>query len=571
MYRAGLTFVTSTNESVTRESRSNTGEMMIKSSQVVTMSVLKDVNSSMKSPEVIKSRLSRFLVASFVMLLTQIRETDATFGFLSNGLSQLVGGGGGGGGGGPVNGRLTAGPITPVGTGAATGGGRFGVTAGSFGGNNGASGQSANLIGGLPGLPPGMTMTQDGCLCPVPKAKTKYIAVEVPKIVFIPPKEQKTKIITIKEVVSEAPANKYSAMSNNYNMDNDDSTYSSEDDHDSGVSDISDSNMMRNRVYTRNKPSSNRGGKSKTQATRHRVKVTKPDDSEATYSDDDGYDEDDNNDEVSPAFVAKKGKKVSSSISGHISNIAPAVKSSTSSSASNDNDDDVTVTRDKNIATVIGKGSTSIKGSTSNGKDISGDDTDDIEFKASTTSSSVRGHRRKNRRNKKKNNRVKHFDENDEQQQEEESENIPVRKVKKKTKRHSIGSEKRKKKQLNDVIDENNNVSNLSIIHQHRQVPRVTVSIDDSGRRNNAQGMLNARRAGDLDKYNHLSRYTDSQSKFDSSSALKVAARRGEEKENEEENEDEDKEESDAQVETDDATSRMQQVNVRRTTAPFTL
>ena len=45
-------------------------------------------------------------------------------------------------------------------------------------------------------------MTGDGCLCPMPKAKTKYIAVEVPQVIFVPPKE-KTKIITIKEVVTE--------------------------------------------------------------------------------------------------------------------------------------------------------------------------------------------------------------------------------------------------------------------------------------------------------------------------------------------------------------------------------
>lgn len=60
--------------------------------------------------------------------------------------------------------------------------------------------------GGL--LPPGMTMTQDGCLCPIPKGRTKYIAVEVPKIIFVPPKE-KTKVITIKEI-REVPASKYS-------------------------------------------------------------------------------------------------------------------------------------------------------------------------------------------------------------------------------------------------------------------------------------------------------------------------------------------------------------------------
>ena len=52
-----------------------------------------------------------------------------------------------------------------------------------------------------------MTMTQDGCICPVPKARTKYIAVEVPKVVFVPPKE-KTKIITIKEII-ERPASDY--------------------------------------------------------------------------------------------------------------------------------------------------------------------------------------------------------------------------------------------------------------------------------------------------------------------------------------------------------------------------
>ena len=61
--------------------------------------------------------------------------------------------------------------------------------------------------GGFPALPPGMTLTQDGCICPVPKAKTKYIAVEVPKVIFVPPKE-KTKIITIKEIV-EKPASNY--------------------------------------------------------------------------------------------------------------------------------------------------------------------------------------------------------------------------------------------------------------------------------------------------------------------------------------------------------------------------
>lgn len=74
-------------------------------------------------------------------------------------------------------------------------------------------------------LPPGMTMTQDGCICPMPKAKTKYIAVEVPKVVFVPPKE-KTKIITIKEII-ERPASKYS-------MDGGSSRY--DDDDDDGVS-----------------------------------------------------------------------------------------------------------------------------------------------------------------------------------------------------------------------------------------------------------------------------------------------------------------------------------------------
>lgn len=70
----------------------------------------------------------------------------------------------------------------------------------------GGGGGGGGGLGGLPGLPPGMTMTQDGCLCPMPKAKTKYIAVEVPKVVFVPPKE-KTKIITIKEIV-EKPASR---------------------------------------------------------------------------------------------------------------------------------------------------------------------------------------------------------------------------------------------------------------------------------------------------------------------------------------------------------------------------
>lgn len=71
---------------------------------------------------------------------------------------------------------------------------------GLFGGGGGGSGNGVG--GGLPGIPPGMTVTGDGCLCPMPKAKTKYIAVEVPQVIFVPPKE-KTKIITIKEVVTE--------------------------------------------------------------------------------------------------------------------------------------------------------------------------------------------------------------------------------------------------------------------------------------------------------------------------------------------------------------------------------
>lgn len=75
---------------------------------------------------------------------------------------------------------------------------------GLFGGGSGNG-----VGGGLPGIPPGMTVTGDGCLCPMPKAKTKYIAVEVPQVIFVPPKE-KTKIITIKEVVSEkAPPSSY--------------------------------------------------------------------------------------------------------------------------------------------------------------------------------------------------------------------------------------------------------------------------------------------------------------------------------------------------------------------------
>lgn len=53
-----------------------------------------------------------------------------------------------------------------------------------------------------------MTVTGDGCLCPMPKAKTKYIAVEVPQVIFVPPKE-KTKIITIKEVVTEKAPTSY--------------------------------------------------------------------------------------------------------------------------------------------------------------------------------------------------------------------------------------------------------------------------------------------------------------------------------------------------------------------------
>ena len=61
--------------------------------------------------------------------------------------------------------------------------------------------------GGAPFLPPGMTMTPDGCLCPIPKGRTKYIAVEVPKIIYVPPKE-KTKVITIKEI-REVPVTKY--------------------------------------------------------------------------------------------------------------------------------------------------------------------------------------------------------------------------------------------------------------------------------------------------------------------------------------------------------------------------
>ena len=73
-----------------------------------------------------------------------------------------------------------------------------GLGGGLFGGGGAGNG----IGGGLPGIPPGMTVTADGCLCPMPKARTKYIAVEVPQVIFVPPKE-KTKIITIKEVVTE--------------------------------------------------------------------------------------------------------------------------------------------------------------------------------------------------------------------------------------------------------------------------------------------------------------------------------------------------------------------------------
>lgn len=75
-----------------------------------------------------------------------------------------------------------------------------GLGGGLFGGGGGGAGNGVG--GGLPGIPPGMTVTGDGCLCPMPKARTKYIAVEVPQVIFVPPKE-KTKIITIKEVVTE--------------------------------------------------------------------------------------------------------------------------------------------------------------------------------------------------------------------------------------------------------------------------------------------------------------------------------------------------------------------------------
>lgn len=91
---------------------------------------------------------------------------------------------------------------------------------GLFGGGGDGGG------GGGGFLPPGMTMTQDGCLCPVPKGKTKYIAVEVPKIIFVPPKE-KTKVITIKEI-REVPASKYESDSGG--------KYDDEEEDDSGVS-----------------------------------------------------------------------------------------------------------------------------------------------------------------------------------------------------------------------------------------------------------------------------------------------------------------------------------------------
>lgn len=112
------------------------------------------------------------------------------------GSANLVGGGGGIATGGQMGARF----VNQQQSGGLLGGGGGGLAnliGGGGGGGGGGSGASGNLLGNI--LPPGMTMTQDGCLCPVPKAKTRYIAVEVPKVVFIPPKE-KTKIITVKEV-----------------------------------------------------------------------------------------------------------------------------------------------------------------------------------------------------------------------------------------------------------------------------------------------------------------------------------------------------------------------------------
>ncbi|KAI1278111.1 hypothetical protein HDE_14478 [Halotydeus destructor] len=59
-------------------------------------------------------------------------------------------------------------------------------------------------FGGLPGLPPGMTVTGDGCLCPLPKATTKYIAIEVPKVVFEKPKH-KHRVTTCKQTIEVVP------------------------------------------------------------------------------------------------------------------------------------------------------------------------------------------------------------------------------------------------------------------------------------------------------------------------------------------------------------------------------
>lgn len=336
-----------------------------------------------------RSKLNAFLVASFILIAGDIKGTDATLNFLSQGFSRLLGGGGGGGGGGGVSGRLTAGPISPIGS--TSSGGRFGVSAGSFGGGGG--GQSANLIGGLPGLPPGMTMTQDGCLCPVPKAKTKYIAVEVPKIVFVPPKESsKTKIITIKEVVSEPAAEKYSAMSNGYD-DGDDSSYTS--DSEVGVTQSS---------YTAKEASKNRASrtKSKTDASRNRVKVTRPDD-DSNYLDN-------NEDDQEQEYSVKERKKARTSIAGHVSSVtvAPVIKGSAASSTSSAESNESSLMKDsassisgKEIDSVI-KDSSSAEESAS-GAISSGEDDDTLvisENEYKTSSSSLRRRRKKKTKDK---------------------------------------------------------------------------------------------------------------------------------------------------------------------------
>ena len=527
-----------------RSSPPVTGSLIMKSSTssvtaTLTSTSIMNTSASIKLPDTYRSKLNAFLVASFILIAGDIKGTDATLNFLSNGLSRLLGGGGGS----DVSGRLTAGPISPIGAGTGGTGGRFGISAGSFGGGGGG-GQSANLIGGLPGLPPGMTMTQDGCLCPVPKAKTKYIAVEVPKIVFVPPKEQsKTKIITIKEVISEPAAEKYSAMSNGYDTDDSSSSWSFDNE---GVTESSGSYAMKNKV----KESSGKRSRSKSKpdATRHRVKLTRPDD-------DTTYDEEDEEDSGTEYKGGRGGNKKKNT-SGNVANVsvAPVIKASTatttesnesnvirdsSSSVSTKEIDSVIKGSSvrQSISGAIGKASSSESGEVGEGDDGESMIISEKEYK--TSSSSVRRRRKKKNRDKSKGKKsnVHHrltkqqlddindvIDEQGHQMDDFTESTIDRRQVEEEvTSSITDGPSDSNSNSNNDNDDNNSNSNNV----KSRQ------SSQGKHRRHHHHQVHNKH-------YNHVSHYTDEERNFDRSAHKEVDL--------------EDEEDEDA----DDATSRMQ-------------